>query len=624
MRELSKLRWITFLLCLLPFAGCTSDGGDGSNQDFEIMALDIATVAPQVGHELAVWVDLLAAEADTHVGLIFFLASRADVDADVPEPALTVVDARPLQVVEAGRNRYDMRIDVPETIAAGDYYLFVAVDPVEAVPESDEEDNGPTDEEIRELGIPITLGDTVQVLPDLVIDSIVADDPVVEVDVTPETHPPAHGHGESENNHLGVTAIVRASGNTPVSGIVIRVRIEVVGLGVFPLQVWNPVTDAFEDVFTLDTLVPTEPTAVHLDCLIPDSARDIFADLLPAELSGIEADTPIMTLATRLHVDIDPFDEILEHETGISVIGDEDNNDNREIVPIILQVFEDGDGGGGAPQVAGSAEPPANAINWEVPYIKDFTNGNVGVGVHFHANADVDTKGVLGEATASVPAMFAGNTVDLLNLSAKGRYDPLDDTQTGFVVTLKALNQKLYEKRTVKDETLDQASPLSYSKEVSFSTTFFAGPVPMNVKVGARGEVGLDVNATAGTTFEVYAEPYVRFNAFIEGGIGGSIAVCSLTAGVGAQIPLIEDRFHAGVTAGLDYTNGILTGSITEMVSNTLNGPAGRVYLFVDGSCGWGWASYSKRWEYTLVTWKAFDRTDTLFNKTQSVSVEIE
>ena len=122
------------------------------------------------------------------------------------------------------------------------------------------------------------------------------------------------------------------------------------------------------------------------------------------------------------------------------------------------------------------------------------------------------------------------------------------------------------------------------------------------------------------------AEPYLNFTVFGEGGVGGSFAGWTLGGGLGTDMELIDDTFSAGIRASVSYDSGrsILTGSITEEVTNDLEGPNGRLYLFATAQGKILWSTVSKRWEYVLAKWASFEKKDTLFNQTESVSVLIQ
>jgi len=608
---------ILVLLAGLLAAAC--DSGGGTVQELEVLSLDVQTTDPQLGHELGVFVELQAADEEEDVALLFFVANRAEVDAGAAEPTLELVDAEALARVTAGADVYDVRLDLPAgTIAPGEYYLFAVVDPLGRIPETDEANNAPAADEIRDRGVLVTIGETAQALPDLALESIEIDDPVAEVDVTPPVLTAVEGIADVPNSHFGLTATVRASGPGALPNVVLLAELEVPGVGLFPLEVWDSAAGAYAATIAIDSVVPGDPTLLHLDLHIPQAAQDVLAALLPPPVPG--ADPPNLLLNARVHVHLDPFDALAEYEDGLVLIGDEDGSDNRESAPLLLWFFDDDDF---QSLLAGVAEPK-NELRWDVPFLKEFSNDHVGIGVRFGATADVGTKGILAEAGASVPMTIVGHTIDLLALDAKGLFNPLNKADNGFAVTLKALTIKLWEKRTKEDEQLAQ-DPLTFAQEKAFTANFVVGPVPMFVRIGARGSVGLDVGATVGSNLQITAEPFLNFTVFAEGGPGGSVAGWTLGGGVGADMKLIDDRFHAGITAGVTYDSAtsIMTGSITEEVSNDLKGPSGRVYLFVTATGKVLWKQISKRWEYVLATWKTFEKKDTLFNKTQSLSVTI-
>jgi hypothetical protein len=618
----SNARFVRLLLGITILAACNSGGG--AAQDFEVLGLQVGTENPQLGHEMVVQVELLATRQGPGASLVFMVADRAEVDAGAAEPTLQVVDGKTIEPVLAGDNLYELALDLPaDDLAPGDYYLIAVVDPLNAMKETDETDNGVASDEIRRRGVPVTIGAQAESIADIVVESMDVDDPVADVEVTPDPAAPVGTTPDVPNSDFGITAVVRSSGPDTVSDVPLIVQLEIPGVGLFATQLWDSAAGAYADSITIPSLASEEPCSIHLDVLVPQAARDILATLLPAAVqqTGTGGD---LILGSKLHVYVDPLDQIPEFEDGIVLLDDnDDENDNHQVAPVFLRVFSEEEGDIQT-QVAGTT-PPANEINWEVPFVKDFSNSNIGIGVHFGANAKVGTKGVYGEGLASVPLTLVGHTIDLLALEAKGLFNPLHKADNGFGVTLKALTVTLYEKRTKEDEQLNPGSPLTYTQEYSTSANFAVGPVPMFVKIGARGSVGININASVGYEFRISADPFLNFSVFAEGGPGGSFAGWTLGGGVGASMTLIDDTFHAGIVAGTSYDSGtsILTGSVMEEVTNDLKGPKGKVYLFVTATGKVLWKEISKRWEYVLATWSSFELKDTIFNRTQSVSVEI-
>lgn len=566
------------------------------------MGLEAQTDSAHLGHELFVVVDVEAAKAATNVGLAFLVADAAEVDADVPEPALQLLDAESIAEVQAGNNAYELTLVLPEdAVAPGSYYLLAVVDPIGATPETDEDDNGYTVDEIRALGVRVTLN-APHALPDLVLEGIELDRWLVDVDQTPDAHPPAGAIGELPNADFGLSATIRSAGTETLNGVELGVFLQIPGEPATLLEIWDTAAQAYASSTTVASVVPGESSIVHLDLRLPAFLR--------SQLGPFLGDVVV----SEVFVVVDPNNEHAEFEGG-AVPTDDVDGDNLANESIAVRVSNSTPRGGA----------PVGELAWDVPFVKQFSNGNVGVGLRFGANANVGANGIHAEAEASVPLTLAGSSFELLDLDAVGLFNPLHKADNGMVVTLKALNVKLYERRTKEDEAL-APSPLTLQKEQSVSTTFAVGPVPMFVKLGARGTVGLDLGAHIGSTFELAARPFLDFDVFGEGGVGASYLGWTLGGGIGADLKLVDEKFHAGITAQVTYDSvtSIMTGVINEIVANELEGPSGRVFLFVTAEGKILWKTITERWEYVIARWSPFVKSDTLFNQTQTLNVTIE
>lgn len=617
---------VLLALASVVLVGCGGGGGGGggnpgvaATQDLEVLRVRVVTPPPHLAaHELDVEVDLHAAEAAVDVGMIFFLSPKAAVDAGDPSPPHVVVDGVGFEFLPAGHHVREVRLRLaPDLAAAGAYYLFAVVDPHGAHPEADETDNGPSPEQIASRGALVTLATTHLNEADVVLESVSLSARRIEVDLTPTVHAPVGDFEESPNHDFDVTFTVSVTGSVP-RDVRVAVLLELPAWFVINNHLFDPETQTWSQLGTLVRgVVPGQPRTFTVPGRLPEGA---LIQLRP-DFGGATRSQPILKEAV-LRCVVDPLNAIADHEPGAVRRDDSDRDEHRQDLGVVLALYDHDETEVWALSPAGGGAPAAAEVSWAVPFVHRFADDKIGVGVSFQADAAIDLKGVRAHARASVPVTLFGKSADLLSLEATGRYNPVDESATGFVVTLKALNKTLYERRTVQDETLAPA-PFLFQREYRVSTTIFAGPVPLLVTVGASGEVGLDVSATAGLGFAATVGPHVEFSAFVEGGIGGGAAGCTLAAGFGVEIPLIRDRFHADFSGAFAWSPGTrtLTGTFAAAVANDLEGPSGRLYAFAEGTCGWGWTSFSKRFETTLATWSSFARRDTLFQRSTSVSV---
>ena len=270
------------LLLLLASAGlaCHDSSGGGTTQELDVVGLEAQTDSAHLGHELFVVVDVEAAKAATNVGLAFLVADAAEVDADVPEPALQLLDAESIAEVQAGNNAYELTLVLPEdAVAPGSYYLLAVVDPIGATPETDEDDNGYTVDEIRALGVRVTLN-APHALPDLVLEGIELDRWLVDVDQTPDAHPPAGAIGELPNADFGLSATIRSAGTETLNGVELGVFLQIPGEPATLLEIWDTAAQAYASSTTVASVVPGESSIVHLDLRLPAFLRSQLGPFL--------------------------------------------------------------------------------------------------------------------------------------------------------------------------------------------------------------------------------------------------------------------------------------------------------------------------------------------------------
>jgi len=128
--------------------------------------------------------------------------------------------------------------------------------------------------------------------------------------------------------------------------------------------------------------------------------------------------------------------------------------------------------------------------------------------------------------------------------------------------------------------------------------------------------------------FEGTVSPFVDVGAYASAAVNLVVA----KGGVRGTLYLVGCTFDTtlGGTIAADAGATQLTGTLTEKVGYTLKGPNGKIELYVDWPktcwkwhvipypCGWHEATKS------LVSWSAFSKSDTLFDKQQSVTVPLQ
>ena len=263
-------------------------------------------------------------------------------------------------------------------------------------------------------------------------------------------------------------------------------------------------------------------------------------------------------------------------------------------------------------------------------------NDTFGVGFEFDSLASLDERGAVAAVRGGVPVKIFGNAFDLMHFDARAQVVPSIDPgavpageTSGFALDLEVLSLTVYSYRRELGYVFDGS--FSISKEKKFTRQFFVGPVPVSAAGGVVGEIGYQLTADLqSTSLTSTAGPFVRVEAMIEAGVG---IAGLLQAGAGGALTLLDERFQGSATTGLAVVSvgspAVFEGSVVMNVTNTVTGPTGRIYLFVEypglkwcRACVFGicipypCGFKTVRKELGLVTWQSFRKEDLLFDKT--------
>lgn len=139
-------------------------------------------------------------------------------------------------------------------------------------------------------------------------------------------------------------------------------------------------------------------------------------------------------------------------------------------------------------------------------------------------------------------------------------------------------------------------------------TTIQVGPVPVVLRVGIGGNVGLSTQLTlssAGASMGATVTPFADAYIWAEAGVGTS-GVCD--AGIGGELVLLFNTLTigAGVNANKDPAGQLLTFDIGFWGTNDLNLLAGSLFVYVN--------IYGKEFRYDVFEWEGLKYQGTLFN----------
>jgi hypothetical protein len=205
---------------------------------------------------------------------------------------------------------------------------------------------------------------------------------------------------------------------------------------------------------------------------------------------------------------------------------------------------------------------------------------------------------VSARVTGSAGAHIIGIPVEVLSLDAKyiGTNSTADSSLRLTVMGYDVINQPGGPEIEIEK---------THSKTFEFGTgfTFWAGPVPLTVGVGLRGEVGFRYSAHL-NPLHVNGEftPFMSSSVYAQGEVGGTIDLwlCEVGAGGGvrATLTLLDDELtiaaHAGVTQ--QGVNATLTYGFEAVNQMTLMSGDVSVYAHINycvGSKEVSWSIFS-------------------------------
>ena len=186
-------------------------------------------------------------------------------------------------------------------------------------------------------------------------------------------------------------------------------------------------------------------------------------------------------------------------------------------------------------------------------------------GVDFGASASANNRGYIEELHGGVPVTILGTPFEFMKVVLRAQLvpdyvgKPVAD-KSGYVLELWFTGNLL---QTVNTSALGgYSASISYSKDVEKDTFFFVGPVPVVASLGVAGELGVEYEYTFTAAGEhVFGNslgPYINLEASASAGVGTPL----FSAGVEGVLTLLEEQF------------GIFGGAEIELVRNGAPGGA--------------------------------------------------
>jgi hypothetical protein len=598
-------RFLPGLLTLTALTACGGGGGGGGGGDqpgnLTIGATTMQSNAPNVGHELEVATEIGASRAYDSVPVGYYLLRKEDVDAGVDEVRQHELGNIAFDQVAGGRRAYNAVIRIPTDVEPNvDYYLVAQVDPVDEIVETDEEDNVPPEGTAPAV---VRIEDAWTDTPDIVLEDVVLDTEAIVLKSL-RAFASMGSLQDVQNHHFGATVTVTTTGANDVTDLDLTVGIELPGGSFLPLQIWNRDNASYQDSYVAERVVAGEPNSIHLDVFVPES---VLQQLLPFVQNGpIQTGLQVLTNRTA---------GIAEWDLGSRRYNRPDNGVNFDVTIVAPFVLP----------------PQPGGLHWSEGFEKTWTNKFFGVGLALGAEASLDERGAIAQADAEVPVFLAGERFQFFDANIYSRTDPNDSSNSRYSVDVEALGVTVYT-RLVEDPNYVRTEDWNVAKTAEARSLVWVGPVPIRLTAGATGTIGFRTTVDLDTSRAILtAGPYADAGAFAEARV--DLAVVS--AGVAGNMTIVADEFTAEMVADMDIINGgdTLLGTLTFSITNELEGPNGRVYLFANYPapkwckvpfvgrvpCG----VVQRRAEKTLTRFATFRKVDILFEDVQTTSVDL-
>lgn len=306
-KRIGSLPLISATLCLLATACGGGGGGGGSGLaaggNLTAVSMRVDSSTPNAAHEVTLMTTIRATADFENVQLNYALIEKSEVDARVAEPAIVYIGESVLSKVTAGESEYRTQFIIPKELRnVQDWFITPVVDYLDAIPESNEQDNVLPEGTGAVFPIQSVHTDESDVVMEYVeYESGMLLSPLVAL---PQTtyFDPASGTNvvatDVFNADFSATVAVTTTGANQVTGLQMYADLYIVeddGQGglqpieIIPLLVWDsdatrpgpsgPLPGNYE--FELETTIePGVPNLVQMELLMEQADRDLVNNFL--------------------------------------------------------------------------------------------------------------------------------------------------------------------------------------------------------------------------------------------------------------------------------------------------------------------------------------------------------
>lgn len=464
-----------------------------------------------------------------------------------------------IQTLDAGESQHFVEFIIPASIKSENVYFIIAhIDPFAQVREFNESDNAPEplpDSEYAKLTISISK-DAVT-LPNLKIESVSFDSMVAVVDtdddVDPQLSDTTDYHGNAElKGYLYLTPYAAI----PAGPYETDIRMEILVNGTWEtLELWDNETQSFQTSLIVDFEEADFSQIIDLDVNIPDAVLAGIYD----EITATEDNRFTVKLS------VDALDMITEL--------DEDDNDYQTDIRVHLM----------------PEETPNSVVGF---YFEKQLQKHIGDPAKFKAGVDLYAKagldlfpipGALMRLEGVLPITIFNAENKLIEIQDKRAFYAGGLYNTGYQTKIKFLDEKIYEAKEMKGQ-LEKTFGKKWKKENPLGKArFMVGPVPISVEAGVKGEIEFSLKFGLYDNFYGKAKlPELAFSGYGKGGVD----IVAASAGVAAELLLIEEKFNADASVDLNVfqTDNLewkaLGATINSKITNEIDAISGKFGLY--------------------------------------------
>lgn len=575
-----RLIWLILVFNVFVLGGCGGGGGGGGAPDTSVSVTSVEILPEGDVHlrsPVSLTVALDSATELSDLGMAYYLVSK---DEETQRIESYHFGSASIPLVSSGEGAYTQTFVFSDDVPAGTYNLVVQVDPLESVLSRAVVFEAPE-------SLLVTVADD-RNLPDLVLRELRPHSAYLVLNH--DEHTADNVRRSHIAGTLDVESVAHGASNVAVGAFVETDR------GYEEVLLWDSASRSYVKHLILPSLDANTLRSLMVGVFVPEAVRN--------RLAG--------RTSTNLKFVVDPLGAIEENEAAAVV---PTRGDDNEIVHPV-NIYE------GVPVAASDAA----GLTFQTSFSKGFSNNYFGTEVDFLGKAWFGIQGIGASVSGGVPVTILGHTFDFLKATSDAHYNPIMPTDSAFDLDVEFAGMTLYSKSGNANFSWEETWQIE--KRMGYSQTFVIAVVPVELSAGASGALGIKATVNIAAAFEGTVSPFVDVGAYASAAVNLAVA----KGGVRGTLYLVGCTFDTtlGGTIAADTGATQLTGTLTEKVGYTLKGPNGKIELYVDWPktcwkwhvipypCGWHEATKS------LVSWSAFSKSDTLFDKQQSVTVPLQ